>query len=162
VDFWRQHAPAYSAGHLIDTAPCVGVRETRRITGEYVLTGEDITSFRESDDVIALGNWSIDLHDPTGGTKEADNTLHLPLDRAYHIPYRRLIPKNVDNLLVAGRCISTTHGANGSTRVMPICMALGQAAGTAAAIAVEHEGLVRDLDVSAVQERLSDQGALLR
>jgi len=161
VDFWRQHAPAYSQSHLIDTAPQVGVRETRRIIGEYVLTADDILNYRKFDDVIALGNWPIDLHDPTGGTKEADIAIHLKRDRAYQIPYRCLIPKEIDNLLVAGRCISTTREVNGSTRVMPICMALGQAAGTAAALAVRHKVSPRNLDVSILQKRLLEQGAKL-
>ncbi|MCK4306501.1 MAG: FAD-dependent oxidoreductase, partial [Candidatus Eisenbacteria sp.] len=95
------------------------------------------------------------------GTKEADVAVHLKRDRAYQIPYRCLIPKKIDNLLVAGRCISTTREANGSTRVMPICMALGQAAGTAAALAVRHKVSPRNLDISILQKRLLEQGAKL-
>ncbi|MCK4590407.1 MAG: FAD-dependent oxidoreductase, partial [Candidatus Latescibacteria bacterium] len=147
--------------HLIDTATQVGVRETRRIIGEYVLTADDVLNYRKFDDVIALGNWPIDLHDPTGGTKQADIGIHLKRDRAYQIPYRCLVPKKIDNLLVTGRCISTTREANGSTRVMPICMALGQAAGTAAALAVRHKVGPRNLDASALQKRLLEQGAEL-
>jgi hypothetical protein len=161
VDFWRRHAPAYSESHLIDTAIQVGIRETRRIIGDYVLTGDDVLNYRKFDDVIALGNWPIDLHDPTGGTKQADIGILLRRDRAYQIPFRCLLPKNIDNLLVAGRCISTTREANGSTRVMPICMALGQAAGTAAALAVAQKTSLRDLEVSTLQKRLLEQGALL-
>jgi hypothetical protein len=161
VDFWRRHALAYSESRLIDTAIQVGVRETRRIIGEYVLTSDDVLHYRKFDDVIALGNWPIDLHDPTGGTKQADIGILLKRDRAYQIPYRCLLPKKMDNLLVAGRCISTTREANGSTRVMPICMAIGQAAGTAAALAVAQKTGLRNLEVSALQKRLLEQGAIL-
>lgn len=161
VEFWQQHAATYRESHLIDTAAQVGVRETRRITGEYVLTGDDVLNYRKFADVIALGNWPIDLHDPTGGTKQADIGILLRRDRAYQIPFRCLLPKNIDNLLVAGRCISTTREANGSTRVMPICMALGQAAGTAAALAAAQKISLRNLDVSVVQKRLLEQGARL-
>jgi len=161
MDFWKRHTLTYSKSHLIDTAPQIGVRETRRIIGEYMLTAEDILNYRKFDDVIALGNWEIDLHDPTGGTKEADIAIRLKRGCVYQIPYRCLVPKKIDNLLVAGRCISTTHEANGSTRVMPICMALGQAAGTAAALAVKQNVGPRDVDVSILQKNLSEQGTRL-
>ena len=104
----------------------IGARESRMIDGEYLLTEEDLRDCVKFDDAIAAGNYDIDIHNPEGtGTSH----YYFPAGTWYTIPYRSLLPKNADNLLVAGRCISSTHEAQASYRVMPIVTTLGQAAG---------------------------------
>ncbi len=156
VSFLKKYVPGYEESFLIDTAPQIGIRETRRIMGEYVLTEEDERQGREFDDVIArLGIAGIDIHDPNGKGFLSFAVVPKPFD----IPYRCLLPKKVDNLLVGGRCISVTHKALGATRSQHKCMALGQAAGTAAALAVKHGKSPRDIDIREVQTKLREQGA---
>ncbi len=142
---------------MIDTAHRLGIRESRRIIGEYVLEREDILHSRRFDDCIAVASYPIDLHHPNG----PDCTLEHPAD-TYDIPYRSLIPQGVSNLFVVGRCISATHEAFAAIRVMPTGMALGQAGGTAAALAL-REGLgdAREVDVKRLQQMLKEQGARL-
>jgi hypothetical protein len=135
------------------------VRETRRIIGEYQLTADDVLRSRHFDDVIARGSYPIDIHDPKGGR----GTLleRLPTGGAYDIPLRCLIPRDVDGLLVGGRCISGTHEAHSSYRVTPIALATGQAAGVAAALAAQAKVAPRDLAADVVQRTLVAQGANL-
>lgn len=135
VDFMQKFLPGFEHAALIDTGPQIGVRETRRIVGRYLLTGEDVLSCRKFDDQIAEASYCIDIHLP-GST--GDIIHYLPPGQAYGIPYRCLLPKDIDNLLVPGRALSATHEAASSARVMPICMTTGQAAGTAAALAVNQ------------------------
>jgi len=134
----------------------IGVRESRKLKGEYILTGEDIKSCVDFDDSIALGNYDIDIHNPEGtGTY----IYHLKAQEYFRIPYRCLVPKEIDNLLVAGRCLSATHEAHSAVRIMPICACLGEAAGIAAAEAVKSNKNVRTLNVALVQSRLMEGGA---
>ena len=157
--FIRNYMPGQKEATLLDTATQVGVRETRRIVGEYVLTVEDLVEPTHFDDVIALGGFPVDIHSPTGaggGVDPAYNTAP-----AYEIPYRSLVPKKVEQLLVAGRCLSATHEAAGAVRVMPPCFAMGQAAGIGAALAVIDEQPPRRVDVDKLQQILRDQGAIL-
>jgi hypothetical protein len=135
VEFMRKYLPGFENAGLIGTGPQIGVRETRRIVGRYILTGEDVLSCRKFDDQIAEASYCIDIHSP-GST--GDIIHYLPEGQCYGIPYRCLIPKEVDNLLVPGRAISATHEAASSARVMPICMTTGEAAGSAAALAVKQ------------------------
>lgn len=155
--FLREYIPGFQDAYVIDTASRLGVRETRRIMGEYVLQGDDILKSRRFDDCITVASYPIDLHDPNG----ADCTLVHPED-TYDIPYRSLIPLEMKNMLIVGRCISATHEAHAAIRVMPIGMALGHAGGTAAALAHKH-GLddVRDVDVKELRSVLLEQGARL-
>jgi hypothetical protein len=133
----RKYLPGFENAGLIGTGPQIGVRETRRIVGHYVLTGEDVLSCRKFDDQIAEASYCIDIHLP-GST--GDIIHYLPPGQCYGIPYRCLVAKEVDNLLVPGRALSATHEAASSARVMPICMTTGEAAGSAAAIAA-HQGI---------------------
>ncbi len=119
----------------------------------------DVVTGRKFDDGIAKGSFKVDIHQP-GGTGQADGHTVPPRDH-YDIPYRCIVPKDVDNLLVAGRCISATHEALGSTRVMFQCMALGQAAGTAAAMCWKRGVAPIELDVQELRKVLSEQGALV-
>jgi hypothetical protein len=127
------------------------------IVGRYVLTAEDILACRHFDDAIAVASYPVDIHHATGG----DCTLHWCED-CYDIPYRSLVPAFVGNLLVAGRCSSMNHEAMASTRVMSTCMALGEAAGRAARIAIEDGVSVADVNVEKVRDELRETGAYLR
>ncbi len=127
--------------------------------GEYKLTAKDVLDARKFSDVIALGSYPIDLHSPSG---KGTMLKKIKPGQAYDIPLRSLIPLKVDNLLVAGRCISGTHIANASYRTMPICMATGQAAGVCAAVAVKSGQKPRQISVATVQEELLKQGAILK
>jgi len=140
---------------LISVAPQLGVRETRQIIGEYVLSEKDLLSGKTFNDVIAVGDYVIDIHHSEG---RGFTQRTIP---RYYIPYRCLVPKKVENLLVVGRCISATHIAMSSLRIMPICMAIGQAGGTAAALAVEKNQSPRTVDVKRLQDELKKDNALL-
>ena len=157
-EFLRAEVPGCDAGRLIAFATQIGVRETRRIEGDLVLTADDLRGPTRFDDAIAVGAYPIDIHPVTGGT------LHYePLsgDHAYQIPYRCLIPTSFRNTLVAGRAVSATHEALGAIRVMTISMAVGQAAGAAAALAAASgEGAdVRKVAMPTLQRVLSQAGA---
>jgi hypothetical protein len=157
--FFRKWLPGFENVRLLDTAATIGVRETRRIVGEYVLTVEDLASGREFEDVVALCGYPVDIHSPTGDGGGADGSYTTA--NVYQIPYRSLVPKDVDGLLVAGRCISATHEALGAIRVMPPAFAMGEAAGTAAAIALEYRVEPRRVDVATLQRLLVRRGAYL-
>ncbi len=150
VEFLRRHVPGFENIRVNGSASTLGVRESRRVIGDYVLTGEDITSGRKFDDVIAHDlNFPIDIHNPDGaGQSETDGCPHNA--KNYDIPYRCLTPLGVSNLLTAGRCISGDHRAHSSYRVMRICMAIGQAAGIAAKLALSS-GDTRKIDLPALQ-----------
>ncbi len=156
--FLRQHVPGCERAVLLSTAMEIGKRESRMIDGEYLLTQDDLLSFTHFPDGIAACNYDIDIHNPEGsGTSHH----YFPKGKYYTIPYRCLIPKGADNLLTAGRCISSTHEAQASYRIMPTVTTLGQAAGTAAALALEDGCTVRDVDVPLLRSVLSDAGAFL-
>jgi hypothetical protein len=158
VDFMRKRLPGFAHCTLIDTGTQIGVRETRRIVGEYVLTADDVFSARRFQDGIARVSFPIDIHDPSGGGGFFEGPREGPY---YTVPYRCLVPLQVENLLVAGRPISATHQAHGSLRVMPPCFATGQAAGTAAALALETGVSPRGVNVKLLRESLTLQGALV-
>ena len=134
VDFVRANMPGFERCFVIDVAPQTGVRQTRLLEGEYVMTKEDLAARTRFDDSIARG-------------------------RDYYMPYRTLLPKGVDNLLVAGRHYSATSQAQKISREIPPCMAMGEAAGVAAALALNQNVRVRDVDVATVQRALRAQGA---
>jgi hypothetical protein len=160
LKFLRERCPGFERCSLLDTAATIGVRETRRIVGEYTLTAEDLQTGREFDDVIALCGYPMDIHSPTGtgGTMTPDATQSA---NVYQIPYRCLVPVQVQNLLVAGRCVSATHEALGAIRVMPPAFAMGQAAGTAGALAAAEGVAPRRVPVPWLQETLVANGAYL-
>ncbi len=155
VHFLQKHVPGGEKCQLAATPAQVGPRESRRIRGGYVLTEEDVLKCSRFPDAVARFCSLIDIHSPTG----PDTRMVFPeADEYYQIPYRSLVPQGVENVLVAGRCISATHEAEGSTRQMMCCMATGQAAGTAAALAAKVGVAVRDLDVGRLQAALAAQG----
>lgn len=152
----KHNIPGFENSSLIMTGSEIGIRESRMIDGEYILTGEDIRACKVFDDAIALGNYDIDIHSPDGsGTSH----YYFKPGEYYTIPYRCLIPKNSENLLVAGRCISTDHDAQASIRIMPIVCTIGEAAGTAAALASKANKNVSEIDISLLRKTLSDKGA---
>ena len=151
ADFMQRHK--FPNHRLTAIAPQIGVRQTYQITGEYKLTIDDILSGRRFPDVVAQTNYEVDIHNPTGdaGCEEYD----VPL---YDIPYRCMVPKGVANMLVAGRCISADHVAMSSMRVIPTCFGLGQAAGVAAAIALEEKCALKDVNIGHLHKELRKQG----
>lgn len=151
-----KYVPGFESAYFTKMAPFLGIRETRRIVGEYVMTGEDILGCRRFDDAIAVASYPLDLHHPEGG----GCTLQWCGD-CYDIPFRALLPLGVGNLIIAGRCISTTHEAMSSTRVMATCMAIGEAAGRAAKMAVHLKIKPREIDVKVLQKELLNKGAYL-
>ncbi|MFF5970336.1 FAD-dependent oxidoreductase [Streptomyces sp. NPDC012769] len=157
--FLRGRVPGFGQSYVVQSGVQVGVRETRRILGEYELTGEDVLTARTFDDAIARGAYPVDIHNPSG---RGTTLRRLPRGASYDIPLRCLIPRGVDRVLVAGRCISGDHVAHSSYRVMPISMATGQAAGVCAALASARGRLPREVSVEAVQRELRAQGASLR
>ena len=158
IAFFRRYVPGFESAYCIQSGVQMGVRETRRIVGQYQLTADDIMNARRFDDVVARGSYPVDIHNPEGkGTILA----RLPEGESYDIPLRSLLPQGVENLIVAGRCISGTHEAHSSYRVMPIAMATGQAAGVSAALASRQHLDPRSLPFEVVQRELVRQGASL-
>jgi hypothetical protein len=153
VAFFKKWVPGFKDAYLDEVAPMLGVRESRRIMGDYVLQAEDLISGRHFDDAVCMGGYHIDIHRPAGTWVESHNV------RAYTIPMRSLIAADVEGLLMAGKCLSATHEAVASTRVVPICMGQGQAVGTAAALAVAKRCSPREVATATLQQCLMDQGA---
>lgn len=161
TELFRLHIPGCEDIFLIDTAPSLGVRETRRIVGDYTLTEDDVLSACKFDDGICRYAHNIDVHLPDSHLDKLKDHGFVPAGSDYHVPYRCLLPKGLDDILVAGRTISATHLAAGSARVMPCCMAIGQAAGTAAALSVKMGTNPRNLPVDALISTLVEQGACI-
>jgi len=165
MSFFRKYVPGFEQAYLLQTAAQIGVRETRRIIGEHVFTGEDVVAGRKFPDAIMRSAYPVDIHRPVGaGYSRQDNGKPAsapPPGDWYEVPYRCLVPLEVENLLVAGRCVSATHEGQGAVRIMPNCMALGQAAGTAAALCVRESVTPRDLDSRLLRKHLLDQGAII-
>lgn len=158
VAFMRKYIPGFEKAVLVMTGPGIGIRESRKINGAYKLTADDLLENRMFEDAIAMGGYPIDIHSPDGGTMEHH---YLKKGSWYSIPYRCLYAEELDNLLVAGRCISATHEACAAVRVTPILMAVSEAAGTAAAMAAKENQSVAGIDVKALRAALKERGAFL-
>lgn len=155
--FLKKYVPGFENSYFQVSAPQIGVRESRRIVGKYVLTEEDVLNGRKFEDSVCYCAYHIDIHNPAGtGTV----IKWLAEGDYYGIPYRCLLPIKVDNLLVAGRPISSTHEAHSSFRIMPTCTALGQAAGTAAAMAIKEGIWPSQLDAQKLIMQLKADGAI--
>lgn len=159
IDFLRAYVPGFEKCRLKATGSSLGVRETRRIIGDYILNDTDVeTGTRKADVVVHKAWFLIDIHNPVGGGQaEGHSQPAIP----YDIPYRALLPKGIENLITCGRCISGTHRAHASYRVMGVCLATGQAAGIAAALSSKYNVNARDLDITRLQKALMDTGAVL-
>ena len=157
VRFLKDKIPGFESAYLVKTGAHIGVRETRRIIGDYVLQKEDVLEARRFEDAIARCGMPIEDHHAASDTRwvyEKDFGY-------YDITYRCLIPRGLNNVLVAGRCLSATHDAHASARSAGPAMAMGQAAGMAAALAVAQSKTARDVDVAQLQTALREIGALV-
>ncbi len=157
LNFLRKYVPGCEKIQLIQIATTLGVRETRHIVGQYKLTAQDIMERKHFDDAICTFAYAIDIHNSEGGGA----TFHQ-VNGYYTIPFRCLVPADIENLLVAGRCISGTSEAAASYRVIPCCIATGQAAGTAAALALKTGTKPGDVDKAQLRETLLSQGAVIK
>ena len=156
--FMKEHAGGFENAQLLFSAAQIGTRESRMIDGKYLLTQEDLKNCTRFDDAIAAGNYDIDIHNPEGtGTSH----YYFPEGEYYTLPYRSLLPNGADNLLVAGRCISSTHEAQASYRVMPIVCCLGEAAGVGAAVACKASCKPEEADIKEIQKILVENNAFI-
>jgi hypothetical protein len=155
-DFLKQYVPGFEQVRLIDTAHQIGIRESRHIIGDYLLTADDLIEGKHFDDCICLGGYHLDIHTP-----DKDRGIRTGKVSTYEIPFSCMLPKGLEGIILAGRPISATHQAMASTRVIPIGMAQAEAAGVAAAMCVEQNKPVRDIDIHALQQRLVALGAEL-
>jgi FAD dependent oxidoreductase len=156
--FIKEHAPGFEQAYIVEIAPQIGIRETRRIKGEYTLTDQDILGCRDFPDTIGIQGWPVEAH-IKGDVKFV---FTPPGSRGFNeIPFRIIVPQRVDNLLVAGRCASMSHEGQSSARVSGPCFIMGQAAGTAADLALAAGAAPRAIDVAALQQRLREAGANL-
>jgi len=160
IEVYRKYVPGMEDCYMVSTPNTIGVRESRRIMGDYVLTEDDIKAQREFADNICYGSFFIDIH-CIDGPGMAPTVWRPPKGFKYHIPYRILLPRGIDNLLTAGRCVSCTHIALGSIRVMVPCIGMGEAAGTVAALSLKKGVTPRQLDPGALQDQLRGQGGIL-
>lgn len=160
--FLHDRVPGFEQSYLLGTSPRLGIRETRRLVGSFVLSGEDFREGRSHADDIARCGAPIEDHSAGGATKwEYVGGLAEPDGATYGIPFGTLVPVTLDGLLAAGRFFSATHEAHASARSIAQCTAMGHAAGVAAALAVDAGALVRSVDAGLLRERLASAGALV-
>src|SRR3954463_1534864 len=151
--------PGFENSYIVDLPPQLGIRETRRVIGGYMLSGEDVLGCASFPDSIGVNGWPMEVH-------VAGDVIFkfppIPESRGFNeLPYRMLIPQSIDNLLVAGRCASMTHEGQSAARVSGACFAMGEAAGAAAALALGGNTVPRDIAVEALQEQLKAHGAFI-
>ena len=159
IRFLRERVPGFEASTVSDIAPQVGIRETRRVKGEYLLSGADVLECRDFADSIGVNGWPLEQH--------VAGDVHwswpaIPQSRGFNqLPYRMILPLDIDNLLVAGRCASMTQEGQSAARVTGGCFVMGQAAGAAAAMALATDSMPRAIDVKSLQAQLEREGAYL-
>ena len=157
--FLKQNAPGFENAYIVDLPPQLGIRETRRVTGHYQLSREDVLTCASFDDTIGVNGWPIEAH-VAGDVKW--EWPDIPGSRGYnHLPYRMLLPQRVDNLLVAGRCASMTHEGQSAARVSGACFVMGEAAATGAHLAIASGTAPANIDIDKLQETLARNGAFL-
>jgi hypothetical protein len=168
LEFARKFVPGFEKSYVLDTASHIGVRETRRILGSYVLSEQDILNKAHFSDSIGIDSNRQNPHGPRhspdgmeGSAQDEENRELVASLFTYEIPYRCLVPQRVEGLLAAGRAISADHAADGYTRNQPACMVTGQAAGVAAALSAQAGMSPREVDVALLQHALRDLGAKL-
>lgn len=159
IIFLRKYIPGFEKCILANTGPNIGIRESNKINGVYMLNEHDLLDNVMFEDAIAMGGYPIDIHSPEG--KSETEHRFLKPSSWYSVPYRSLQTTTSDNLIVVGRCISATHEALAAVRVTPIAMAIGQAGGTAAALSAKQNIDVRKLDIDLLRKSLKNQGAFL-
>ena len=154
--FLRENVPGYEHIRIVSSGTTTGVRESRRVMGDYVITAEELAAgCRFPDVVVHKAEFIVDIHNPAGAGQAED---HIQYCQPYDLPYRCFLPAGLEGLLVTGRCISGTHRAHASYRVMSICMAMGEATGIAAALAARKGCTPRALDVKELQDVMTNQG----
>jgi hypothetical protein len=159
--FFQDCVPGFERSHIIGLSHHIGVRETRRVYGEYRLTRDDCMNVARFDDRVLLCGAPIEDHRPAADGGEETAWAYVPGGQAYDVPYRTLVPKGREELWVVGRCFSATHDAHASCRSMAQTMAMGQAAGMAAALSLESGASALEISVPSLQQRLRTSGALL-
>lgn len=150
--------PGFEQSYVVDIAPQIGIRETRRVLGAYMLTEQDVLGCADFDDTIGVNGWPLEVH------SRGDVQFEFAPEgsRGFNqLPYRMLLPQGLDNLFVAGRCASMTHLAQSAARVTGACFVMGQAAGTAAAMALEAGTSTSAIDIRKLQSLLRDNGVYL-
>lgn len=159
IRFFRENLPGYENCKYIASGTTTGIRESRRVVGEYLITAEELAAGKRFDDVVVhKAEFIVDIHNPAGAGQAEEKIQYVV---PYDLPYGCFVPKGVDGLMTAGRCISGTHRAHASYRVMSICMAMGQAVGVAAALCARQGCQPRELDVKALQKELAALGVEL-
>ena len=158
MNFVKKYMKGFENTYLVDVGSYIGVRESRRIIGEYKLTRDDVLHARKFPDAIAAGSARIDIHNVKGAWSEL---IAPPEGEYYQIPYRCIFVKGLNNVLTVGRCISTTHDAQGATRMVPTTIAVAQGAGTASALSLKSGRKLRDIDVTELQDLLIQQGSFI-
>ncbi len=159
IRFFRENLPGYENCKYIASGTTTGIRESRRVVGEYLITAEELAAGKRFDDVVVhRAEFIVDIHNPAGAGQAEEKIQYVV---PYDLPYGCFVPKGVDGLMTAGRCISGTHRAHASYRVMSICMAMGQAVGVAAALCARQGCQPRELDVKALQKELAALGVEL-
>jgi hypothetical protein len=154
-----REVPGFEGSYIVDIAPQVGIRETRRVRGAYQLTEADVLECASFDDTIGVNGWPLELH--LKGTVEF-RWPKIPESRGFnHLPYRMTLPQGLDNVWIAGRCASMSHEAQSAARVTGACFVMGQAVGTAADLALKDGATADAVDVAVLQQRLEDNGAYL-
>ena len=157
-EFIRASVPGFERSYIVEIAPQLGIRETRRIAGEYVLSEADILHCLDFNDTIGVQGWPVEQH----AEGKVDWRWQQPGTRGYNqLPYRMIVPMGVDNLLVAGRCASMTHDGQSAARVSGPCFVMGQAAGVAASLALASSCAASAVDVGALQRKLASDGVNL-
>jgi hypothetical protein len=160
IKVFRKYVKGLENCYLVSTPNTIGVRESRRIMGEHLLTKEDVLGMRDFEDSIGYGSFFIDIHNISGPGMDKKTVKPSPGFK-YQMPYRILVPRKIDNLLVAGRCASCTHEALGSLRVMPQCGVMGQAAGVASVISLRDGVAPRKVDIKKLQAELKKQDCII-
>jgi hypothetical protein len=160
LEVFRKYLPGMEHAWLSHTAALIGTRESRRIAGKYYITAEDLIAEKEFGDSIGYGSFYIDVHSCTKAGMDGE-TYYPRKGFKYQIPFRALVPRGIDNLLVAGRCVSCDHLALGSLRVMPQCFLEGDAAGVAAALAIENHSAPGEISIPDLQAKLRGFGAII-
>ncbi len=157
--FLKERVPAFASSYIVDIPPQLGIRETRRVLGDYVLTEQDVLGCASFGDTIGVNGWPIEAHVAGDVVFRWPDLPHV---RGFnHLPFRMLLPRGLDNLLVAGRCASMTHEGQSAARVSGACFVMGEAAGAAAAMAAGGRGITRAVDVPMLQRQLAAKGAYL-
>lgn len=159
LEFFRRYVPGFEQAHLVASGEQLGIRETRRIQGDYTLTVDDFVAARSFPDDIARNAYYIDIHLATSKSEMTFN--HLPPGVSHGVPYRVMLPVGIRNLWVAGRSVSSDRAVQGSLRVMPNCFSMGQACGTAATLALRDGTDSRSISIPELQQRLLEQDVWL-